>query len=292
MNWEKYIIPQNDGADAKLFQKQLASVSKYEPLTPPDDADTWLNGRTELRDVPESSTNMEASRDPELLDNLESALKLYPEGYEMTKIMLDVLFPAVNSKGRRGTLGCMCGIYGKAFKNGDDPPEVGVMVTIDNSLGGAEGIVHELGHHKIHALDIHLERYSGRYIANDPDDVFPSPVRFDKLRPMAAVFQAEFSYVYVTRYYQSVIDFMIENEMKHVAGNNRSGVLKRQAYNLKRIGNGIHILRDNLETTDEGKKMFDIFMNYAVNTWYNSFEQYKKLGVADEFDWSPEDGKP
>src|SRR6185295_7197196 len=62
----------------------------------------------------------------------------------------------------------------------------------------AEGIVHEMAHHKLRMLGVDFED-SIRLVKNDPTALYPSPIRYDCLRPMSAVLHAQYSYTYIAQ---------------------------------------------------------------------------------------------
>lgn len=72
----------------------------------------------------------------------------------------------------------------------------GICTTIQGVIGFSHGIVHELGHWKMHAMGVHLEDWDN-LIANTFDELFESPIRKDKPRPMGACIQAQYSYLHV-----------------------------------------------------------------------------------------------
>jgi HEXXH motif-containing protein len=82
----------------------------------------------------------------------------------------------------------MCGAGSRGFGS--------IAVSVDNHVGFAEGIVHETAHHKLRALGVDIESAT-RLILNPPERTYPSPIRYDCLRPMSAVLHAQYSYTYI-----------------------------------------------------------------------------------------------
>lgn len=73
----------------------------------------------------------------------------------------------------------------------------GICVTVQGPIGAAEGIVHEFGHIKLHAMGVHLLDWDDMIVGNYFDELYDSPIRKDVARPMGAVLQAQYSYIHV-----------------------------------------------------------------------------------------------
>lgn len=97
---------------------------------------------------------------------------------------------------REFSLGCYCGSY-------DDNT---VFSTINDIAGGVEGLLHEAGHLEVHNLGIHFEEWDPGTLANSPEELYESPIRKDKLRPMGAVLHAQYSYLWVLEWYNRLGD--------------------------------------------------------------------------------------
>lgn len=129
--------------------------------------------------------------------------------------------------------GCMCG-------HGWDQDPWTIYTQASNAGGMAEGWIHELGHLKLHTMGVHLERWSDQLLLNTTDELFESPVRKDKLRPMGAVLQAHYSYVHVVEWELRVF---------------RSGMarpLEAIKTNRSRLIEGIEVVRHNINLTPAG----------------------------------------
>jgi HEXXH motif-containing protein len=105
------------------------------------------------------------------------------EGLEWFEPLIDENFPDDDQMG-----GCTSGTSCDGFG--------GICVTVQGVVGCAEGIVHEFGHMKLHAMGVHLLDWSN-IVGNDPSELFESPIRKDITRPMGAVLQAQYSYIHV-----------------------------------------------------------------------------------------------
>lgn len=192
INWSKTARPQQDGYDSDQI-KILAQI---------------VYGEIEKSEVPPGRPKMFGivplvhypwDPSPELfcapfdhphIKRAEEILSLWPAMYKQCADLLTEVWPITDSRfpdPRDHGAGCSCG---------DTKRWGGVMSTLAGSLGFAEGIVHELGHHKMHAMGVHLEDWIF-LVANTPDEMFESPIRKDKPRPMGACIQAQYSYLHV-----------------------------------------------------------------------------------------------
>lgn len=296
INWDEYIIPQSDKKDVKIFQSILKEHYNYEPISSDEYDVTMFDSEVGVIDwIYEESSRLEKPKlDDRRISDIQTSLEPWDNGYIMCKSMLDNFMPTVVKEAPyKMMIGCSCGIYGKKpYDDRYDKPEISVMATINGTVGAAEGIVHELGHHKLHALGLDLEKYTDDFFENDFEEVFHSPVRFDKKRPISAVVHAEFSYIYVTEYYNKFLDWMLENEIGIYEQNSVRGYFQRQAYNLKRIGNGLNTIPEDMKVTDEGERFMESLLQYGTKVWYYGYEQLVNAGFDEELDWEPENGKP
>lgn len=280
MNWKKYLSPTEESAE--LFLKEMKKFGHEQVKK-----DGQFLGQIHI-----SSENYgykeKVEEDSEILksQNILITQALKKSGfYDMVVGMMDYFYPIKTREINNNGLGCSCGIYGRRAWESENP-DVTIMVTIHSAAGCAEGIVHELGHYKLHAVGINLEEWPLEIIGNDYEEVYESPVRFDKLRPMAAVIHAQFSYVYVTKFYIPLIEEALSEG--ECVGATLNTYYQRQAYNLKRIGNGIHTIREHFKAGD--KKFYNSLIDLSEEVWKAAFKAFD--GVEKEYDWEPIKGKP
>lgn len=294
LDWKDYVIPSSEGKDVDIFHHILKEKYNYEPAThSKNDYPLILEGKVGIKETGRSGGRLEnADPDSPSIKLLPEALSVWPEAYEMIKGMMDYFYPTIPSdRGARPAIGCSCGIYGNKPYAETSNPDVSVMATVNGAVGAAEGIVHELGHHKLHVLGLDLEEWTDDLFTNGFDEVFHSPVRFDKKRPIAAVVHAEFSYIYVTEYYNHLLQWMLDTDRQVYESNSFRSYAQRQAYNLKRIGNGIHTIEKVAKTTDEGAIFLSVVMDYAREVWGKGYDILESKNLLD-LDWEPEHGKP
>jgi len=181
IDWSRVAAPQTDGYDRAAVRGAMRERWGWEPNRQlPDGLGSFGPG-----------CGYSQATEVEILAVL-AALDLWPDGRAMVASTVDVATYWRSTE--PGGVGCSCGHW--------QPPETGgatvVFTTVGDPIGGAEGLVHEAGHLRLHALGVDLEAHDGRLLANAPDELHVSPIRKDKLRPMSAVLQAQYSYVWVT----------------------------------------------------------------------------------------------
>jgi hypothetical protein len=198
IEWARMPRPQADGYDS-LQIAQLAHAM-YGVL-PRAEYEFDFNGpsmfgrRVPLVHLPHapSATLQNAPLDHPNIARGERVLQLWPEMYEQCGVLLTSIRPLINDA---RMLDAPDGDHGAGCSCGNTDRFGGIESTVHGGLGFAEGIVHELGHWKLHAMGVHLEDWS-HLVANSPSELFESPIRKDKARPMGACIQAQYSYLHV-----------------------------------------------------------------------------------------------
>lgn len=176
----------------------------------------------------------------------QELLTLWPEGYNSFKSIIHTFYPLTYLDGS---------VHGRGSTCGSEDRKLGEMyATVTSVEGLAEAWVHEMGHTKLRYLGILLESAS-QLITNSPDELYSSPIRKDKLRPMTAVFHAQYSYTYVT-----ALDLkMIRAEPKNESH------LQTLEVNYKRLREGEAVIRSNLKTDDRGEQFFMGYFNWLAS---------------------------
>src|SRR5690606_24619749 len=146
-----------------------------------------------------------------------------------------------------GVPGCVCGNY----VPGQMDEYMHIYTTVFDDVGGAEGIVHETGHQRLHCLGVDLETHTGLLLRNDPAERYVSPIRKDTLRPMSAVLQAQYSYVNVTQLDLKVYEVDPERGRSYLM------------INLPRIKEGFDEIHRNIKLTTEGQQWYDGFCRWT-----------------------------
>lgn len=230
IDWSRVAAPQTDGYDVDV------ALSFIEPF-PKADRIQLLNRSLDpsLSNAPVDHPNIKLA---------ENLLSLWPEGYASFQRLIYCFYPLDTQT-----------LQGRGSTCGSDESRPGEMyATVYSVAGLADAFVHEMGHQKLRYLGIKVE-HAERLITNSPDELYVSPLRKDKLRPMTAVFHALFSYSYVTQ-----LDLiMYEHEQDR---RERAGHLDAIQTNYNRLREGESVLRPNLKTDEDGKKFFASYLDW------------------------------
>lgn len=192
IDWSRMHRPQTDGYDTKMILALAAERYQFVKRPPAPGAPSMFGGRLAIihqKDKAAPYLNHAPFDHPNVAKTDAFLTQVWPEmatqcaeGLQEVYIMLDDRHSSDVE-----ISGCTCGnIAGFG----------GICTTIQGTIGFAHGIVHEWGHWKLHAMGVHLEDWDN-LIANSFDELFDSPIRKDKPRPMGACVQAQYSYLHV-----------------------------------------------------------------------------------------------
>lgn len=196
MDWQLLAEPQDDGYDLEcIVEAARERWPNWRPSGRPPDVH---NLHAKKHWIPQAADSEAVRAVMKHLDSWPAMRRTFDE-------MLDVFSPSLR-EGWGSGVGCSCGNYQPNSENG----LMCVETTVNSTIGGAEGIVHETGHLKLHALGMDLEEHDGCILANDPEELYESPIRKDKLRPMSAVVQAQYSYIHVLQ-----LDLLCDHPDRH-----------------------------------------------------------------------------
>lgn len=298
--WEKIAEPQPDFYDVDILLQVSNELYGYVPVEPTAGSMTMLDGRVEVKFEPPifqetlERITREEVEERNIIKNLDTTLS-YTRYYETVAKFLDAFHPIKWTEDNRNypSVGCACGPMGS--------PERGyieVSSTCYNPISGVDGLIHEVWHQRMHALGVDFEDHKGLLFDNSPDELYDSPIRKDKLRPMSAVVQAQCSYIGVTDFYRIMIDKIVDKNIPYVdvmydyLGHNVTArdLLTTSARNVFRIREGYETIETHIRPTpDVGERFFYGFQNYTKNVVDQAIEQLKhyeqQLGM--EFDWGP-----
>ncbi len=190
--WECVARPQSDGSDTTVAL-EILKTGRYagRPDLIGDGPPVWEDGRarwTSIREMPSPEFQQLPHDNPNVVSGLQ-LLDLWPDARRQSAALLLAICPLTRGGLMQGGHGCCCGNYHDDFG--------WIYVTVDDAWGFAEGIVHEMAHWKLRALGVQFEEWDGLLLQNAPTQLYDSPVRKDKPRPMGAVLHAQYSYVYV-----------------------------------------------------------------------------------------------
>lgn len=255
IDWQRMARPQADGYDTQQLIPLALERYGWTKATPAHDATTWAHGTvTIIR--PSGRQGEHAVPAPLDHPNLELAaemlLKVWPEMYGQCQDLLESITVYIDETTREfpNQTGCSCGPIG-------DRVSFQLSTTINGAIGMLEGIVHEMGHSKLKPMGMSMYHWD-RLLANElptaeaiesgvGENLYGSPIRKDKLRPLGACFSAHYSYLHVTDLLQRIV---------------RSGVeeIDQLAPWLEvmcgRIRVGEKLVANHVQPTEEGEPFF------------------------------------
>jgi len=259
VEWRRMAEPQEDGYDTDMTL--LLAENGGSPLRPLpyrrrpiDGSATFCEGKVAVREAAERGMMTDALL-PARVDhpNLEAGAALlarWPAAYGPFIRVIDSVYPYTDPvQARLGelALGSSSHSYEEDFGS--------VHATVDNALGFAQAMVHEMAHQKLRALGVSIEA-ADRLILNDPSERFESPIRKDQARPMTAVFHAQYSFIYVT-----ALDLhMLDNSKP---GRERQYILMLLSRNVARMQQGYKEVARHVKTDEAGRAFVDAFMDWS-----------------------------
>jgi hypothetical protein len=254
IDWKKIAKPQADGHDATVLKYSLKEKFSHEKT---------VLGSDFLQTVAlEPYTgNFNPGKQPASIDNIrkvESKMNIWPELAHTYEELIEFIIFADEGFGQWNTTnGCSCGHIFFNHKGTQCGGKIGVFVGMLGTLGTLEALAHEAGHLRLHMLGMHIEDHDNSLILNGPDELFESPIRKDKPRPMSAVLQAQYSYVMVSdmdlKYYDAFAD---EPDKQACA-------VSYLRANIPRIAKGHDEVKKNVRTTTDGLQFMDGFWEYS-----------------------------
>lgn len=263
------------GVDTELILEVMKRRG-YE-RRPVGDAPTVFDGLVAIRGL-EPPHELEGHCEPGFLEhpNLGRAsglLDAWPEGRAQFISLIDTIYPI--SKLR---------VSIKAFPDAADQSGQLVLGSASHSewskwgslycttydpIGTAQAYVHELAHQKLRALDVHILEATTLF-RNKADELYPSPVRKDKVRPISAVLHATYSWLYICE-----LDLRMLEKFGQEEGDESSRVLFEHylSRNLPRLHQGAKALVEHASPTRGGEMFLE-----AVLLWIEElFERAEEL---------------
>ena len=259
VNWRRMSAPQTDGYDTEMTLRLAESGGT--PLRPRpyrrrpiDGAATFCDGMVAVRQAPERGM-MTDKIVPAKLDHPHLAigaafLARWPEAYTQFGRLVDTVYPYTDpEQARQGewASGSSSHSYEEDFGS--------VHATVDDALGFAQALIHEMAHQKLRALGVSIET-AERLITNDPSQRFESPIRKDQTRPMTAVFHAQYSFIHVTALDLHMLA-SAEGERE------RQRILMLLARNVPRMQAGYEEVARHIRTDAAGRLFVDAFMDWS-----------------------------
>ena len=256
IDWSRVAEPQPDQYDTEVV---LARLRQREGFTRPQslgDTPTIFDGAVEVRPLEGtylkylnggfSSGPLEDKR----ICLAEGYVRQWPTVFQQFKSLIYAFYPLRDLSGARIRPGS------KGYISNSYESHIGTLcASIEDPLGTAEAFVHEMAHNKLRALGIMFESTQG-FITNDPEDRYLSPIRIGVLRPMTAVFHAEYSFIYVTQLYLTLLAADPgEETRKYLLSLLKTLVPHMQA--------GFEVIEANIQVDSIGRPFVDGFMDWA-----------------------------
>lgn len=186
--------------------------------------------------------------------NLEAAARLlarWPVAAAQFKALIDTVYPYTSPEQAR--LGQLA--LGSSSHSYEDDFG-GIHVTVDCALGLAQALVHEMAHQKLRALGVSFES-AARLIVNPPSQRFESPIRKDCLRPMTAVFHAQYSFIHVTALDLAMLATATDEHEQQL-------ILMLLARNVPRMQAGYAEIEQHIQVDAAGAQFLAAFMSWSA----------------------------
>ncbi len=254
IDWTRVAEPQPDLYDTDVAFWRLGQLSASGPPRASEDVPTLFEGAVAVRPLEGPYREMEgmASAPPEdeRIRLAERYVRRWPEAFHQFRALMHTFYPLVDTTGTYVQAGAR-GSISHSFES-----HLGTMcASIEDPVGLSQAFVHEMAHTKLRMLGIMVE--SARdLISNDPNDLYPSPILIGTLRPMTAVFHAEYSFIHVTQ-----LDLMML--AAHPEEDLRNHILAMLERNVTRMEAGYEVIQDNIQVDSNGRLFVDGFMDWA-----------------------------
>lgn len=294
IDWSRMLEPQDDMYDVENITLIANKMFGYEKPKMSNDID-FFGGEILLFNKKEHgdflSSDLESDETKEILKEVDFLIKtLTPKYYSSIKKFLDGYAP-FGEKGietSKTFIGCICGPATKTYDTSHllGSPAVSVTSCLSSVIGAADGIIHESWHQRLYQMGIEMEEHNQQLIGNLPDDLYNSPIRFDKLRPMSACVQAIYSYIAVSEFHLQLLKYVIEHKETPIGAADLGNVLRINAYNLHRINNGYNLLsKELIGITESGKSFRENFLDYNKRVIDELIEILTEYKQPFELEW-------
>ena len=237
--WKRVAEPQSDQYDSTItleFARRRGYLRADIGGAP-----TFFDGKIGLRGDDWISFGPDCVPAPKDHPNLERAselIRLWPIVFTQCQLLIDSVTPFFDVQNPEDrTLGSTCGPGGSGFG--------AIASTVNNHVGFAEALLHEMAHHKLRALGVEFES-ADRIITNPSEQRFKSPIRYDCLRPMPAVLHAQYSYTYV-----SALDIEIIKTARNLEKDRRIAE-ESLAVILPKLEFGLKVIQENAQLDSTG----------------------------------------
>lgn len=247
IDWNRIAEPQADQYDTEVTLRlaRRAAYQAYDVSGLPtcgDGAIALYHDGTEMAGAEPAPADH-----PNIAIALE-LIRLWPDVFVQCQKLLDYISPfsdpAVSAD---HVVGSSCGPAGNGFGS--------IAATVDHHVGFAEAIVHEMGHHKLRALGIGVDK-AEHLITNAPDRLYRSPIRYDCQRPMSAVIHAQYSYTYVVALDLAILAAVLKPERDRCVAEHSIAVI------LPKLEFGRDVIEKHVEVDTNGSDFMTGFFGW------------------------------
>jgi len=261
IDWSRLARPQEDGYDTEVILDLATgggSLLRPEPWRrrSAEGAPTLFGGRVAVRNREQGGLPAPhyapAAPDHPNLAAAAAILSLWPAAAAQFATLVDTIQPWTDT-----TIPDHARAIPGSSSHSEEAEFGIVMVTVDSPFGLAQALVHEMAHHKLRALGVSLLR-AERLVANDPNQLYTSPIIVGRKRPMTAVLHAQYSFIHVT-----ALDVAVYR------GAGEASELREQAVyllarNVPRMEAGYDELGRHLQTDEDGAAFQSGFMAWSA----------------------------
>lgn len=277
IEWSRLAEPQTDQHDTRVAWELVTTTTSPMRRVPhrrrlPHGAPTICDGAVALRYIAETPPGAPRNANGPLgHPNIERAvgyLRRWPAAYQQFRALMDTFHPMIDTAIPLERWNIQIG-----SNSHSDEDKFGTMYgTCYDPIGTAEAMVHEMAHNKLRALGIYVES-AQRLVTNDPSELFESPVRKDRMRPMTAVLHAQFSFIHVT-------DLDLRMLATETDPRERDAMLSMLAWNVPRMELGHDEIRNDIRVDAMGRQFIDGFFAWSDRVIDQGNRVLSEFGVA------------
>ncbi|NDD27738.1 MAG: HEXXH motif domain-containing protein [Proteobacteria bacterium] len=277
IEWNRMAEPQDDLHDSRVVWDLVTTTTSPVRRVPhrrrlPQGAPTLFDGAVAIRyiaDVPPGAP--QNANGPLQHPNMEQAVEYvrrWPAAYQQFRMLMDTFHPMIDTRIPPERWNVQLG-----SNSHSDEDKFGTMyATVFDPIGTAEAMVHEMAHNKLRGLGIYVEA-AQRLITNAPDQLFESPIRKDRMRPMTAVLHAQYSFIHVTQLDLKMLAVETDTRV-------RDGILSMLAWNVPRMELGYDEIRSSIRVDAMGQMFIDGFFAWSDRVIEEGNQALREMGVA------------
>jgi hypothetical protein len=259
IEWRRVAEPQHDQYDT-LVALEYSGWANGRPPVRTADCPTIFDGQVAVQPLAGEYQSIvglhglhSAPLDSVEMKHAVELVRRWPVAFRQFQLLMHTFYPMIMDDPGMHT-GQFRGSASHSFASAPGT----MCATINDPAGLAQAFVHEMAHTKLRALGIQIEG-AGEFIVNQPSELYESPIRKDKPRPMTAVFHAEYSFIYVTELDIMMLDGAIAREES-----NR--ILALLARNVPRVEEGLRTLTSHARLDRKGERLMEGFLKWAGDT--------------------------